>query len=236
MYEAQYHVRPKVIECDGELTKSNDIRKYVEVNKRMRLEPSAPGTQSQNGGAERAGALIKAKARAGAKLPAYLWKEIYQAAVYVGTCTTEPPSTCTGGPLLTTVFIPIWPTEMASWWKTGARNKGIFECKAFAMTEDALRKEKRRQRLNPKAWIGYLVGYNSTNIYRIWNPLTGKVIATQDVTFNEDVVFDGNMDTLKDDALHDIGRQELIDILKEIEVHPEVNRIPREREHFRVKM
>ena len=127
LYEAQYHVRPKVIECDGELTKSNDIRKYVEVNKRMRLEPSAPGTQSQNGGAERAGALIKAKARAGAKLPAYLWKEIYQAAVYVGTCTTEPPSTCTGGPLLTTVFIPIWPTEMASWWKTGARNKGICE-------------------------------------------------------------------------------------------------------------
>ena len=93
------------------------------------------------------------------------------------------------------------------------------------MTKDALRKEKRRQRLNPKAWIGYLVGYNSTNIYRIWNPVTGKVIATRDVTFNEDVVFDGNMDTLKDDALH-IGRQELKDLLKEIEVYPEVNQIP----------
>jgi hypothetical protein len=35
-----------------------------------------------------------------------------------------------------------------------------------------------------KAWIGYLVGYDSTNIYRIWNPVLKKVIRTRDVIFN----------------------------------------------------
>ena len=41
----------------------------------------------------------------------------------------------------------------------------VYGCKAFAMTTDALKKANRLQRFNPKAWIGYLVGYNSTNVY-----------------------------------------------------------------------
>lgn len=45
------------------------------------IEPSAPDTQSQNGGAERSGGgVIEAKARTmrkGARLPEDLWREIY---------------------------------------------------------------------------------------------------------------------------------------------------------------
>ena len=221
LLKKQYNLEPNVIECDGELTKSFDIRRYVEVEKKMRLEPSAPDTQSQNGGAERSGGTVKTKARAmraGAKLPAHLWKEIYQAAVYLYNRTPK--------------YMYRWTTPYDRFHTYLAHRDGVvvenrrpyqahlrvYGCKAFAMTKDALRKEKRRQRLNPRAWIGYLIGYNSTNIYRIWNPITGKVIATRDVIFNEDAVFDGNLDTLKDDALH-IGRQELIDLLEEIEVH-----------------
>ena len=55
----------------------------------------------------------------------------------------------------------------------------------------SLKKVKRLQRLKPKAWIGYLVGYDSTNIYRIWNPTLNKVFRTRDVIFNEDVVYGG---------------------------------------------
>jgi hypothetical protein len=40
-----------------------------------------------------------------------------------------------------------------------------YGCKAFAMTTDALKKVNRLQRFNPKAWIGYLVGYDLTNVY-----------------------------------------------------------------------
>lgn len=61
------------------------------------------------------------------------------------------------------------------------------------MTKDAIAKRKRRQKLNPRARIGYLVGYQSTNIYRIWNPWLGKVILTRDVIFNEDEYFYGDL-------------------------------------------
>ena len=59
------------------------------------------------------------------------------------------------------------------------------------MTKDAQLKRNRRNKLNPRAEISYLVGYDSTNIYRIWIPHTGKVISTRDVIFDEATFFDG---------------------------------------------
>ena len=43
----------------------------------------------------------------------------------------------------------------------------------------------RTDKLAPRAAIGYLVGYNSTNIFRIWIPGQKRVITTRDVTFDE---------------------------------------------------
>jgi len=50
------------------------------------VEPLAPNTPAQNGGAERSGGVIAEKIRvmrAGAKLPAVLWPEISKAVVYL---------------------------------------------------------------------------------------------------------------------------------------------------------
>ena len=50
------------------------------------MEPSAPNTPAQNGGAERLGGVIAEKIRvmrAGAKLLAVLWPEISKAVVYL---------------------------------------------------------------------------------------------------------------------------------------------------------
>ena len=44
-------------------------------------------------------------------------------------------------------------------------------------------------KLDPKASIGYLVGYDSTNIYRIWVPSKRRVVSTRDVTFNEELTY-----------------------------------------------
>jgi hypothetical protein len=77
-----------------------------------------------------------------------------------------------------------------------------YGCKAYAMTAAAQKKEQRLQRLNPKAWIGFLIGYSSSNIYRIWVPAQNKVISTRDVIFNEDEFFSGDIKDLKDDLLH----------------------------------
>src|SRR5271167_944321 len=70
------------------------------------------------------------------------------------------------------------------------------------MITAAQKKQQRLKRLNPKAWIGFLIGYNSSNIYRIWIPAQNKVISTRDVIFNEDELFSGNVEDLKDDLLH----------------------------------
>ena len=91
----------------------------------------------------------------------------------------------------------------------------MYGCKAFALTKDALKKTQRLKRLEPKTWIGYLVGYNSTNIYRIWNPITGKVVITRDVVFNEDEVFNGDIEDLKKEALR-ISLKELSKLLTNI--------------------
>jgi len=40
-------------------------------------------------------------------------------------------------------------------------------------------------RLEPRVHIGYLVGYESTNIFRIWIPHLSRVISARDVTFDE---------------------------------------------------
>jgi hypothetical protein len=46
-------------------------------------------------------------------------------------------------------------------------------------------------KLDPRAHIGYLVGYDSTNIYRVWIPHKGIVISTRDVIFDEYTFFTG---------------------------------------------
>ena len=88
------------------------------------------------------------------------------------------------------------------------------------MTTDALKKVNRLQRFNPKAWIGYLVGYDSTNVYRVWNPVTNKVVRTRDVTFNEYETFNGDLETLKDDMLG-IRLDELSKLLQECTIPEE---------------
>lgn len=49
----------------------------------------------------------------------------------------------------------------------------------------------KRRKLDAKAHIGFLVGYESTNIYRVWIPHKKKVVSVRDVIFNEDEVWDG---------------------------------------------
>jgi hypothetical protein len=40
-----------------------------------------------------------------------------------------------------------------------------------------------------RTWIGFLVGFKASNIWRIWNPKTHAVVQVQDVTFDESKPF-----------------------------------------------
>ena len=167
----QYNLEPKVIEADNEIfTVKPGVCTHLE-SQHIKIDPSAPYTQAQNRGAERSGGVLKDKIRAmhaGARLPTQLWPEISRAAVYLSNRTPR--------------YNLKWKTPYDRFHTFLAQRDGntvitdrkplqghlrVFGCKAFALTTETLKKANRLQRLNPKAWIGYLVGYDSTNIYRI---------------------------------------------------------------------
>ncbi|KAF7566042.1 hypothetical protein PtrM4_054760 [Pyrenophora tritici-repentis] len=201
----QFNITVKVIETDNEIvTVKQEVEKWC-TSLSIKLEPSAPDTQAQNGGAERSGGVIKEKARAirlDANLPWELWPETTRAAVYLYNRTPNYPNN--------------WKTPYEIFFTRAAAINGIvtgprkpnqahlkaYGCKAFAMTDDTHRGKSRLQRLDPKAWIGYLVGYQSTNIYRIWIPSMAKVISTRDVVFDEDTIFNGKTEDLMDNLMH----------------------------------
>lgn len=231
--ERRYQIKPRVIECDNEIyEKRHRLRHWLE-SLFILIEPSAEYTPSQNGGAERSGGVLEIKARAmriGAGLPNYLWVEIFKAAVYLYNRTPK--------------YILRWQSPYSRFftflanrdgivdrhYKPDLRHLRVYGCKAFAMTKDAMAKRKRRQKLNPRAWIGYLVGYQSTNIYRIWNPWLGEVFSTRDVIFNEDEYFQGDLEQLKDD-IRELNREELINLLQEIKEPEQPEEISQEESH-----
>jgi hypothetical protein len=90
------------------------------------------------------------------------------------------------------------------------------------MTPDAQLKRNRLQRFDPRAWIGYLVGCGSTNIFRIWVPQLNRVIRTRDVTFNEDEVFDGNIESeVIKENIRNMSLERITELLKEMELPSE---------------
>lgn len=121
--------------------------------------------------------------RQGARLPEDLWREIYGTAIYLHNRTPR--------------YLYNWKTPYKRFHTYIAHHDGIvskdrkpyidhlrvYGCKTFAMTTQVQRKSNRPHKLDPRAFVGYLVGYRSTNIFRAWNPLLGKVISTRDEVF-----------------------------------------------------
>ena len=69
----------------------------------------------------------------------------------------------------------------------------VFGCKAYPYI--AKEQHLRTDKLSPRASIGYLVGYDSSNIYHVWIPSTGIVISSRDVTFDETTRYSGKQFT-----------------------------------------
>ena len=78
----------------------------------------------------------------------------------------------------------------------------IYGCKTYTLDKQIRRGDK----LAPRVLIGHLVGYDLTNIYRIWIPSLRKVIRTRDVIFDETLFYNPkgqNIDYLLRDVLED---------------------------------
>ena len=71
--------------------------------------------------------------------------------------------------------------------------------RAYVIMLDTQLKKKRLSKLNPRAYISYLISYNFTNIYRIWILYKGIIISTRDIIFNKKIFFNGKqINILKD--------------------------------------
>ncbi|KGQ01640.1 hypothetical protein PAAG_11623 [Paracoccidioides lutzii Pb01] len=89
-----------------------------------------------------------------------------------------------------------------------------YGCKAFALTPEYLKKKYHIHQLNPKAFLGCLVGYDSTNVFLIFKVQTNKDILSRNVTFDEDEVFDRNIETLRNNLLP-VSQEELLKLLNQ---------------------
>jgi hypothetical protein len=221
MLEVQYSVKVKAIECDNEITEIHPQVAELLRDQGILAEPSAPNTQAQNGGAERIAAVIIQKSRAmraGAKLPEYLWPESIKAATYLYNRT---PSMHRNRKTPYELFHSHFRSDETT--RPDLSHLRAYGCKVFALTADAQLRRNRLRRQSPRAWIGFLVGYTSSNSFRVWNPLNKEVFTTRDVTFNERQMFDGRSESLRDDLLKEDleAIQRRIQELLQIQEHTE---------------
>ncbi|KJZ70650.1 hypothetical protein HIM_09970 [Hirsutella minnesotensis 3608] len=132
--ELHHGFKPRIIECDNELiSQKPGVEDYLR-GRSFKIEPSAPYTQDQNGGAERSGGVIKDKARAmRGKLPTDLWVEITKAATYLNNRTPK--------------YRIRWktPYERLYGHKPAQEHLRAYGCKVFAMTSCNLRRLARNR-------------------------------------------------------------------------------------------
>ena len=146
---------------------------------------SSVDTPEQNGKAERHGALLSEKARLirlGAKLPEDMAPECYLAAGYLLNHTPAEHLSWDSP----TVFIQ---KALGKPIRHELSHLRVFGCKAFPLLKGP-QAPKKGDKLAPRAFIGYLIGYDSTNGYRIWNPERYDVKGYRDVIFDETQFFD----------------------------------------------
>jgi hypothetical protein len=151
--KVQFGFVVRVIYTDSEKTLASEFEQNLK-EAGMRVERSAPDTQAQNGDSERAGRSITTKARCiqvHGNGPHNLWN---LACDYTAQILNRTPLEKLG-----------WKTP----WEYVFRHKPRyahmypFLCKAYALEKHILKKLK----LNPRAQVGYFVGYESTNIFKV---------------------------------------------------------------------
>ena len=179
----QYKVEILIWHTDGE--KALDKAEFDNwlLTEGFLFETTAPYSSSQNGRAERAGGLIMRKARAmriEAKVPTDLWPEFFKSAVYIANRT---PTKQLGW--LTPLEVLNQELGRPNPRPIGA-HLHILGCRVYNKVLNLPRKQK----VAPRSLIGYLVGYDSTNIFRIWMPQKRKVIRAKDVIVDENKFYD----------------------------------------------
>jgi hypothetical protein len=177
-----------ILQIDGQLSliDHDDFNDWI-TETGITLQVSAPDVHEQNGSAEKAGSVLThraAKLKASGNLPDNLWAEAYAAAAYILDRTPNRRLQWKS-PLgllqeLTGVKTP----------QPKVAHLRAYGSRSYVLKYDA----DKLDRLDSKVHIGYLVGYTSTNIFRVWVPSLHTIISARDVTFDETRRYEPNDD------------------------------------------
>ena len=174
MIQTQFHKTPKRIRTDcGKEWLNKALSKFA-IKKGIQWEPTAPYSQSQNGVAERSNRVIVSRARtmliSAPGLPKSLWADALNTTIYL---TNRSP----------TKALPKGRTPHELLYGTMPRYRHIktFGCAAYALKPHA----KHEGKLAPRSEKLWLLGYEATTIFRLWDPVRRIVRTSRNVTFNE---------------------------------------------------
>jgi hypothetical protein len=170
LVEKQAERAIKILRTDGggEYT-SQDFRDFC-TTMGITHEVTAPYTPHHNGLCERRNRTIMDMTRCmlkEKKLPASFWGEAVTTACYVlNRCPTKK---------LDKVPEAIWSGTTPS-----VKHLRVFGSLCYRHVPD-----QKRKKLDDKSETLILIGYHTAGAYKLYNPVTKKVLASRDVTVNE---------------------------------------------------
>ena len=173
----QYGINIAVLNVDREPTlhESNEFQEQ-KADTGILVKISVPKSYEQNRAIERSGSILSLQAtkiRLEGQLPEELWNEIYPVARYILNRT--PYKRHNWLSLLAKLYEQLGqePLQKYHYLKP-------YSCKAYTYIYNRPKLEK----ISIKSYIRYLIGYESTNIWRIQIPSLGRIIVIRDVTFD----------------------------------------------------
>jgi hypothetical protein len=175
----------KIFYYDNERSAGNDVEALIKAEG-CTIEHSAPGLPEMNGPAERSRGMIVRIVRAllnNTDLPRNLWPEAIFIAIYLLNRVLTK---------LDNQWIIPWQELMKYAAPDGARDQTVnlsnfrlYGCLAYSRIVKRVQSDK----MAPQAEIGFLVGYLSKNLYKIWFPQKnrgkGRVEIVRDAIFNK---------------------------------------------------
>lgn len=175
----------RVFHYDNERSAGNEVESMIEAEG-CTIEHSPPGLPEMNGPAERSGGVVVRTARAlinDTDLPRHLWPEAVYAAAYI---LNRVPTK------MNNKWMIPWNELLKHAAPDGVKdqvinlsNVRLYGCLVYSRILKRVQSEK----MAPRAEIGYLVGYVSKNLYKIWFPHKGKT-GIGKVEIVRDAVFD----------------------------------------------
>ena len=166
--EKQFNCSVKQLHMDDERGLSDAFQAWVNRTGRL-FNPTAPYTAEQAGPIERSHRTLGEKQRflgIEAQLPEELYPEFWSTAAYLANRT---PTRSRGGKS---------PWQIVNEWLSRTNTKPllghlkIYGSRAYVLDN----KVPKGHKSSARAHIGYLVGYDSTNIFRVWIPHLKQVI------------------------------------------------------------